>query len=190
MGELVLVTGGARSGKSLFAESLIKKHGENALYIATAIAFDDEMQDRIRKHREQRPSDWETIEAYKAFDVVLDGRLEGKDAVMLDCVTIMVSNIIFEKEFNWERLSVEECNLLEMAVRAEVEKLLRAVENAKVPFIMVTNELGMGIVPESALPRMFRDVAGRVNQLLAAQADEVYFCVSGIPVKIKGVNEY
>lgn len=185
MGRLILVTGGARSGKSSFAEETVKKFGDNALYIATSIPFDDEMKLRIKKHREQRPSNWETLEAYKDLGVHLDGRLEGKSAAMLDCVTIMVTNLIFEENLDWDNVKAGDILRIEGYVQSEMEKLIRIIKESTIPFVLVTNELGMGIVPEYASARIFRDIAGRVNQMIARAADEVYFCVSGIPMKIK-----
>lgn len=185
MGRFVLVTGGARSGKSSFAEETVCRFGDKILYIATAIDFDDEMKERIRRHRQQRPSSWETLEAFRDFDRILHYRLEGRDAVLLDCITIMVSNIMLQKAMDWEDLSVDEVNEVEKEVTEQVGILLSIIKESNIPFILVTNELGMGVVPPSALGRAVRDIAGRVNQQLARAADEVYLCVSGIPVKIK-----
>lgn len=185
VGRLTLVTGGARSGKSSFAEERAKGLGANVLYIATAIAFDDEMKERIRRHRLQRPSSWETLEAFRDFGTVLPELLKGRDAVLLDCMTVMVSNIMLQKAMDWESLSTDEINRVETEVSEQVEALLSIIKGADIPFILVTNELGMGVVPASALGRAARDIAGRANQQVARAADEVYFCVSGIPVKIK-----
>ncbi|WP_038287954.1 bifunctional adenosylcobinamide kinase/adenosylcobinamide-phosphate guanylyltransferase [Acetivibrio straminisolvens] len=187
MGKFILVTGGARSGKSSFAESLAQKsNNENGvLYIATSIPFDEEMKKRVKKHREQRPSGWTTLEAYRDFDVKLGEVGAGKKYILLDCITLMVSNIILEKCIDWNILPENaECEA-EQEVTCEIEKLLSAVKALDVTFIAVTNEVGMGIVPENKLSRIFQDIAGRVNQMLAKNADDVYFCVSGIPVKIK-----
>jgi adenosylcobinamide kinase/adenosylcobinamide-phosphate guanylyltransferase len=185
MGKLILVTGGARSGKSRFAEKKASDFGDRVLYIATAVAFDEEMKERIRRHRQQRPSGWETLEAYRDFETSLPGLLAGRDAVLLDCVTVMVSNIMLQKAMDWEGISVEEINAVEKEVDSQVRSLLSIIKNAEIPFVLVTNELGMGVVPPYALGRAFRDIAGRVNQILAGEAEEVYLCVSGIPVKIK-----
>jgi adenosylcobinamide kinase/adenosylcobinamide-phosphate guanylyltransferase len=185
MGKLILVTGGARSGKSRFAEKKASDFGDRVLYIATAVAFDEEMKERIRRHRQQRPSGWETLEAYRDFETSLPGLLAGRDAVLLDCVTVMVSNILLQKAMDWEGISVEEINAVEKEVDSQVRSLLSIIKNAEIPFVLVTNELGMGVVPPYALGRAFRDIAGRVNQILAGEAEEVYLCVSGIPVKIK-----
>lgn len=186
MGKLILVTGGARSGKSTFAENIAAKYGDEVLYIATAIAFDEEMKERIRKHRQQRPSGWFTLEAYKDLDNKLPPLLAGKSAVLLDCMTVMVSNIMLEESMDWESLPADRIDRVEAAVKAEVEKLLKIAAKKDMPFVVVTNELGMGVVPPTVLGRAVRDIAGRVNQQIAREAKEVYLCVSGIPVKIKG----
>lgn len=185
MGRLILVTGGARSGKSSFAEEKAGSFGKNILYIATAIAFDNEMKERIRRHRMQRPEGWETLEAFRDFSRVLPHMLERRDAVLLDCVTVMISNIMLQKEMDWEGLSVDDMNEAEREVAGQVESLLTIIKEADMPFILVTNELGMGVVPPTVLGRAIRDIAGRANQQLARAADEVYLCVSGIPVRIK-----
>ncbi|MCR4434663.1 MAG: bifunctional adenosylcobinamide kinase/adenosylcobinamide-phosphate guanylyltransferase [Clostridiales bacterium] len=186
MGKLTLVTGGARSGKSTFAEEMVKKYGNEVVYIATSIPFDDEMKLRIKKHREQRPDYWETIEAYKDLDRHLKDRLEGKSAVLLDCITVMVTNIMIENNTDWDAIEAERIVEIEANIKSEISKLIRLINGSPVPFVLVTNEVGMGIVPEYPAGRVFRDIAGRVNQMLAAAADEVYLCISGIPVKIKG----
>lgn len=185
MGKLILVTGGARSGKSTFAEETVKKLGDKVLYIATAIPFDEEMKLRIKKHQEQRPSYWETLEAYKDFDIKLKNKLEEKTVIMLDCVTVMITNLMFEEYLDWDKINCEEIEKIEERVKKEIGKLLAIIEGAQLPFVLVTNEIGMGIVPEYPSGRVFRDVAGRANQMLAKAADEVYLCVSGIPMKIK-----
>lgn len=185
MGKLILITGGARSGKSSFAEETAGGFGDRILYIATAIGMDDEMRERIRRHRRQRPAGWETLEAWRDFGACLPGLLSGRDAVLLDCITVMVSNIMLQKAMDWEGLTIDEMNGVEEDVTKQVAALLSIVRESDVPFILVTNELGMGVVPPYALGRAVRDIAGRVNQLLARSADEVYLCVSGIPVKIK-----
>jgi adenosylcobinamide kinase/adenosylcobinamide-phosphate guanylyltransferase len=185
MGKLIVVTGGARSGKSSFAENTAKNFGDSILYIATSIPLDEEMQWRIRKHREQRPESWETLEAYREFNVRLKGILEDKDCVLLDCITIMLTNIMAEAIEDWNNLDCFRAEEIEKAANEEISGLLEVSEASAVPFILVTNEVGMGIVPEYPSARIFRDIAGRVNQIIAKAADEVYFCVSGIPIRIK-----
>lgn len=185
MGRLVLITGGARSGKSSFAEDMARAWGENILYIATSIPFDDEMKLRVKKHRERRPVQWETLEAYREMHTCLEGRLNKKDGVLLDCVTIMVSNLMLDDITDLDKIDGEKAEFIEKKITVEIEKLLNAIERSPIPFILVTNETGMGIVPEYPCGRLFRDIAGRINQMLAKASDEVYFCVSGIPIKIK-----
>lgn len=182
---MILVTGGARSGKSTFAEEKVREYGDQVLYVATSIPFDEEMKDRIRKHRAQRPAHWETVEAYRDLDVRLQGKLEGKSAVLLDCITVMVTNLMLDMDLDWEHISPETANRMEDSIREQVEKLIKLIRTSSIPFVLVTNEVGMGVVPPSPLGRVFRDVAGRANQLLGKAAEEVYLCVSGIPVKIK-----
>jgi Adenosyl cobinamide kinase/adenosyl cobinamide phosphate guanylyltransferase len=184
-GKIILITGGARSGKSTYAEKLAESFGENILYIATAIPFDDEMRLRIKKHREQRPAYWETVEAYKDMHLALEGKLRARNAVLLDCITVMVTNILFEICPYFDKINIEDIDMLEESVNNQIDRLVEIAKASGVPFIMVTNETGMGIVPDNKISRIFRDFAGRVNQKLAAAASEVYLCVSGIPVKIK-----
>ncbi len=185
MGRLIVVTGGARSGKSTFAEKLAKDCNCNVVYIATSIPFDDEMRARIKKHVEQRPSNWKTIEAYKDMDRHLANEKSKHVAFLLDCITIMITNLMLDTSLDWDKASNEEIDGIEAEIKMEVEKLLKVINEKGTTFILVTNEIGMGIVPENRLSRIFRDIAGRINQMLAKAADEVYLCVSGIPVKIK-----
>jgi adenosylcobinamide kinase/adenosylcobinamide-phosphate guanylyltransferase len=185
MAKLILVTGGARSGKSTFAEEKAKEFGHNVLYVATSKPIDDEMKQRIAKHRAQRPAQWETIEVYKNIDTTLVDIIQGKAAVLLDCVTIMITNIMLDECYDWDSLTREKVEDIENVVGHQIERLISLSKMSEVPFILVTNEVGLGVVPPSAIGRDFRDIAGRMNQILAKVADEVYFCVSGIPMKIK-----
>lgn len=185
MTRLILVTGGARSGKSTFAEEKAKEFGDKVLYVATSKAIDDEMEQRIAKHRAQRPSEWDTLEEYKNFDTSLVNIIEDKDAVLLDCITIMISNLMLDECFDWENLTRARVDEIESVIEHQIEKLISISKMTQIPFILVTNEVGLGVVPPSAMGRDFRDIAGRMNQLLAKVSDEVYFCVSGIPMKIK-----
>ncbi len=180
----VLVTGGARSGKSTFAEKLTREKGKNIVYIATSIPFDEGMKDRIKKHRESRPKEWATIEKYKAFNEILENKdFKICDTVILDCMTLMVSNLILEKNINFDKCSYDQINKIEDDVFKEVKELLEVMNDKEL--IIVTNEVGMGIVPANKLSSIFRDIAGRVNQYLAQKADEVYFSVSGLQMRMK-----
>ncbi|HEY5584735.1 MAG TPA: bifunctional adenosylcobinamide kinase/adenosylcobinamide-phosphate guanylyltransferase [Ruminiclostridium sp.] len=185
MTKLILVTGGARSGKSTFAEDKAKEFGENVLYVATSKPIDDEMKQRIAKHRAQRPAQWETLEEYKNLDVALATIIRDKDAVMLDCITIMITNLMLDQCFDWDNLTRDKVEEIEYMIEQQIGRLISISKVAEVPFILVTNEVGLGVVPPSTIGRDFRDIAGRMNQILAKAADEVYFCVSGISMKVK-----
>jgi adenosylcobinamide kinase/adenosylcobinamide-phosphate guanylyltransferase len=186
MGKIVLITGGARSGKSSYAENLAKESDEDVLYIATAVPFDDEMKDRIAKHRESRPSNWCTHEGYRNLKQVFEDVTMSFEVILLDCITVMVTNIMFDLiGEDVELLSAMDLSRIEKEVMKEVSDFVISIEENSKTVIFVTNELGSGLVPEYKLGRIFRDIAGRVNQYLAGKADEVFMVVCGIPVKIK-----
>lgn len=185
MKKLILVTGGARSGKSTFAEEKAKEFGNDVLYVATSKAIDEEMKQRIAKHRAQRPKEWKTLEEYKNLDEAIARETAGKSAVLLDCITIMITNLMLDESFEWDMLPRERVGKIEKLIEGQIQRLIDIAHTAEIPFILVTNEVGLGVVPTSAMGRDFRDIAGRINQLLAKAADEVYFCVSGIPMKLK-----
>ena len=201
MGRIVLVTGGARSGKSAFAETYARALDDAArrtssesgiLYVATCEVHDGEMQDRVRRHRERRPAGWPTLEASSEVGARLleaTAAMPAPAGVLLDCVTLLVSACMARSLKDWDSISPQEADAVEAEARREIDALLAAARTVSCPVILVTNELGMGLVPEYASGRLFRDVAGRANQLLAAAADEAYLCVSGIPVRIKPMAE-
>ena len=164
---LILITGGARSGKSRFAEKLAAAF-ENVVYIATAQAFDDEMRDRIEKHRERRPSTWKTIES--PFDAHREIEKLHADCFLFDCLTVYLSNFLLRNEGSADEY---------------FDRLLDAARKFKGTAIFVTNEVGSGIVPMNELARKFRDLQGLTNQKFAATADEVYICACGLPLRLK-----
>ncbi|UDF29091.1 UNVERIFIED_ORG: bifunctional adenosylcobinamide kinase/adenosylcobinamide-phosphate guanylyltransferase [Roseateles sp. XES5] len=166
----VLVLGGARSGKSAFAEGLVTETGLSRHYIATGRAWDEEMRQRIAKHREDRGKGWETHEEPLALvERIADVAREDR-AVLIDCLTLWVTNLMLE----------------ERDVAQEFEGLLRAVKDAPGRLVFVSNEVGLGIVPENRMAREFRDHAGRLHQKVAALVPEVYFVAAGLPLKMKG----
>lgn len=168
--ETYLVTGGSRSGKSRHALELAK-FAEKPFYIATAAADDDEMHDRIAKHKKERGEHWTTIE--KKIDIsnaIKEAEILGADCIVVDCLTLWTSNILFDEKHNIEK---------------ELEKIINCINTIKTKLIFVTNEVGSGIVPANQVSREFRDAAGIVNQKIASRVDNVILCVSGIPVKIK-----
>ncbi|GIM28180.1 adenosylcobinamide kinase/adenosylcobinamide phosphate guanyltransferase [Clostridium polyendosporum] len=179
---MIVVTGGARSGKSTFGESLLMDKKE-VLYIATSIPFDDEMKDRVKKHKESRPSRWDTLESYKAIGENIRSLQNTYEGIILDCVTIMITNLLIE---NIDENSEIDYRDIENMIMNEVKSMTNFFKEYEGEVVLITNEVGSGIVPENKLSREFRDIAGRVNQYLAREAEQVYLVVSGIPVKIKG----
>ena len=185
MSKVILVTGGARSGKSNFAEKLCKERNNNTAYIATSIPFDDEMKDRVRKHKESRPQNWKTYEIYKDIYTIIDDISKEHKTVILDCVTLLVNNLIFMHGIDIDNSTQYEIDELEKYIKEQVEKLLIEIKKTNLYFVIVTNELGLGGVSINKLTRVYTDIVGRINQQIAAQSDEVYFVISGIPMKIK-----
>lgn len=180
MSKIMLVTGGARSGKSSFAESIFRDK-KDVVYIATSRIYDDEMRDRIRLHRESRPGEWHTFEG--TYD--LDKAVEKSKNYLLDCLTILTSNIMFDMSEGLEAIPIELQRDIEGKTVLEISKLIEKVKSIDGNLVMVTNEVGDSIVPENHVARVYRDIIGRVNQRTAALCDEVYLVVCGIPLKIK-----
>ncbi|GAU77347.1 bifunctional adenosylcobinamide kinase/adenosylcobinamide-phosphate guanylyltransferase [Fusibacter sp. 3D3] len=186
MSQIIFITGGARSGKSTFAEQTVKSFGENIIYIATAIPFDEGMKDRIKKHKESRPKTWTTIEAYKDFDQHFDmAEVKAADGIIFDCITVMVTNLMMAPKVDFEMVDMDFVNELELKIQDEVDQLIATVRKRNLNIVIVSNEVGLGLVPFYKMGNFFRDIAGRINQKIASEADAVYFTVSGIPMKIK-----
>lgn len=199
MGQLTVVTGGARSGKSRYAESqLIEK--ELVYYIATGISDpnDQEMQDRIHHHRLQRPSQWQTHEGYLNLPTFFKEHQKETCSYLFDCATLFTTNYFFYllgKTFDLspteydefiEKMSMTDVNKLEKEIMVEWKKIIAELKNSRAEnCFIVTNEIGLGLVPMNKFGRLFRDILGRVNQYLAKEADAVYFVISGLPQKIK-----
>jgi adenosyl cobinamide kinase/adenosyl cobinamide phosphate guanylyltransferase len=173
---LTLITGGARSGKSTFAQRLAQAHGAAVLFVATAEPLDDEMAAKIARHREERAQHWRTLEAPRAIASTL-AKTPAAPVVLLDCVTLWVSNLLLAEGATWE------------AAEAELEALLTWHRTSGGELIVVTNEVGLGIVPADPLSRTYREWLGFFNQRLAQAARQVYLCVSGIPVELKALAQ-
>ncbi len=187
MGKVTLITGGARSGKSTFAEELALEKQGKILYVATAKAIDEEMKDRIRRHQERRPDHWDTLEQYCGLKQVLPKRSRDYCGILLDCVTIMSTNIIFDDPaMLQEEIPFEEMLRVEEVLMKEIDDFISCFPELECDLILVTNEVGLGLVPEYPLSRFYRDALGRVNQKLGRAADEVWMVISGIPTQIKG----
>lgn len=177
---IILVTGGARSGKSSFAENLYKNENE-VVYIATSKIFDKEMENRVEAHRKQRPITWRTFEA----NYNLDKAVEKEDFYLLDCITLLSSNIMYDITKDLEDIDFSTQEKVEKRITNELDKLINKIRRENKNLILVTNELGMSIVPENKLARMYRDIQGRINQKVAKESDQVYLVVCGLPVRVK-----
>ncbi|MCO5135393.1 MAG: bifunctional adenosylcobinamide kinase/adenosylcobinamide-phosphate guanylyltransferase [Phyllobacteriaceae bacterium] len=165
----MLVLGGARSGKSRFAEEQVLTSGLSPFYLATGRALDDEMRERIDRHREQRGKAWETVEEPLALaDAVLQTALPGR-ILLVDCLTLWITNLM----------------MAQADVLRECESLVAALDSVQAPIVFVSNETGLGIVPEDAMTRRFRDLAGIVNQRMAKRCETVWFVAAGLPLKLK-----
>ncbi|MGB3368632.1 MAG: bifunctional adenosylcobinamide kinase/adenosylcobinamide-phosphate guanylyltransferase [Acidaminobacteraceae bacterium] len=184
MSRLIFVTGGARSGKSTFAEKFAKQKTNKVTYLATGLAFDKGMEHRIQKHKDQRPDHWELIETYKEFNKISEiDAYKRCDLLLVDCLTILVSNHMIYSGIDFDTCLAIEVDELEVKIKEEVANLLK--HSSEKDMIIVSNEIGMGIVPPYKMGAYFRDIAGRMNQFVASIANDVYFVVSGIDIKIK-----
>ena len=193
---LIFVTGGAKSGKSKFAEEMLLKlnnGNQKNIYLATSLVVDEEMKEKVRLHKKRRKNDWFTVETYENFKNKLNNFFENNDKIknnlLVDCLTNMITNIIFENQNidwnNFERkLYIQTLKKLNKNVENSVDELLNIINQFE-NTVIVSNELGMGLVPSYPLGRYFREIAGKMNQIVAEKADEVYFVVSGISMKIK-----
>ena len=187
--QLILLLGGARSGKSVHAEELASRVGSRILYVATAQAGDEEMQARITAHVQVRPSTWRTVEAPVGVGRAVRTELAAGpvDAVLVDCLTLLVSNLVLQRPSEEELDQVDEVAAQER-VTGELDELLDTFRAGDVPWIVVSNEVGWGLVPPYPLGRVYRDLLGWANQRLAAAADRVYLIVAGLPVDIKALS--
>jgi len=179
MGKIVLVTGGARSGKSRFAEQYAARFGKKVAYIATAGVYDEEMAFRVKLHRERRPKDWHTWEAPENAHLAIEEAGRAHDMILFDCLTLYISNLLCALE------NVRDSAANYELIREKISLLLEAAKEQEGTTIFVTNEVGAGIVPENHLAREYRDITGIANQLTARVADEVYVVSCGIAVDFK-----
>ena len=164
------------------------------MYLATSLVFDEEMKEKVRLHKERRKNDWGTVETYKNFESNLNKYFpktenEIKNNMLVDCLTNMITNIIFEeKDVDWDNFDKKSYIKIVEKLNKNVENIVNELLNITSQFqntVIVSNELGLGLVPSYPLGRYFREIAGKMNQVVAKRADEVYFVVSGIPMKIK-----
>ena len=177
MGKIVLVTGGARSGKSRFAEQYARNLGNKLAYIATAQVLDDEMADRVKLHQRRRSENWQTFEAAFAAEQAIKAAADFP-VVLFDCLTIYTANLLLAEQST-------DIEARRESVLQQADLVIEAAQASKSTIIFVANEVGMGIVPDNALSREYRDLAGWINQKVAAVSDEVYLVVCGLAVELK-----
>ena len=175
----ILIIGGARSGKSRFAQELALKLDGPVLFVATAEAGDEEMRQRIEEHQRGRPADWSTLEVTTSIGSHIRQKIGGARVVVVDCITLLVNNIFSQYG---EQIDAP---LIEERLIAEINELVECINQVNSSFVIVTNEVGLGLVPANEVGRLYRDLLGRANQILAQRADEVYLMVASLPVLIK-----
>lgn len=173
--KIIFITGGARSGKSRFALELARRVAGRKAYLATAQALDKEMAERIQEHKRNRPQDWQTLEEPLRVAKVLKERTDHFSVILLDCLTIWISNTLMAK---WNAKKI----------LREADRLLKVCQGTKCSLIIVSNEVGLGIVPDNPSSRIFRDLSGLIHQKVARQADEVYLMVNGLPLQLKNAQ--
>ena len=186
--ELILVLGGARAGKSAFAQELTQRIGRRVLCVFTAQAGDEEMRRRIERHRQRRRRDWRVVEEPLTIAQALTPFLDATDVALIDCLTVWVSNLLLAELPGGVVKGSRQAETAEKAVSRAVEDLLACYREGPASFVMVSNEVGMGVVPEYPLGRLYRDCLGRANQQIAAQADKVYYLVAGLALDWKSLG--
>lgn len=182
MGDITFIIGGARSGKSNYAQELAQRRGGSVVFIATAEALDEEMAQRIKKHQSTRPGSWCTVEIPYDLAQYLNKDPIKADIVILDCLTLLVSNILMRHSKDIdnppEKIVLEKC-------KSEVKEILLTIEKGRADWIIVSNEVGMGLVPSHPAGRIFRDLLGEMNKMVAQKADEVLMMLVGIPLRLQ-----
>lgn len=188
LSKIILVLGGARSGKSTFAEKLAKElGGENVTYMATAQALDEEMEERIAHHKSQRPVDWETLEEPTDIYQAIQG-IDNRQTVLIDCLTLYISNLLLEENSEGD-LSLQQKKKLEEDIIENINQVLKYVKRKDIDLIIVSNEVGQGLVPSYEMGRLFRDISGRANQYISNKSDKVYFTVAGVPLDLNELSK-
>jgi adenosylcobinamide kinase / adenosylcobinamide-phosphate guanylyltransferase len=174
--QIILLIGGARSGKSYYAQQLAAELDSKVLFVATGEALDEEMKARIVEHKKDRPKTWRTLEIATGIGKKIENQIGNAEVVIIDCITLLISNLLREKPDDPQA---------EKLVKAEINALIEAMDKLDARFIVVSNEVGMGLVPDNKLGRIYRDLLGKANQILAAHATEVYLMLACLPVQVK-----
>ena len=183
MKRVILLLGGARSGKSRYAQEYAWRNGGKVLFVATATAGDEEMRLRIEKHKQDRPSHWRTLEAAIDIGKQIEANAGDANLIVIDCITMLVSNVF--SRYDDKKFATISDAVLERDVVAEIEQLQKCLKKVNASFLIVSNEVGMGLVPDNRMGRLYRDILGRANQMLTQTSDEVFLLVAGIPMKLK-----
>jgi len=181
--EVILILGGARSGKSRFAQRLASGLGHRVLYVAPLVPLDEEMRRRVELHQKSRPSSWRTLEAPTSVAKAMREHIADAEVVILDCITLLVANLMSPAELagiNYEAIQRE--------MTTELEALLACVDDSSASLIIVSNEVGSGLVPPYPSGRAFRDLLGEANQFIAERADKVYMMIAGLPLELKTLS--
>ena len=185
MSKLIVVLGGAKSGKSSFAEEIVASLGGlDVTYIATSQPRDNEMVERIQHHQNSRPQEWTTVEEPKEVSQAMN-KLTSGSVVLLDCLTVLISNLLLQDEELGEEDYDFSGQAREKLIMAEIKNILQQAEEKDLTLVVVSNEVGQGLVPPYKLGRVYRDIVGRANKLIASKAEEVYITYAGLPVEIK-----
>ena len=182
MSKITLVTGGSRSGKSSYGEGLFKEE-DNVLYIATSMITDDEMGERVALHKSTRNQNWETFEGHRDLYKVIEET--NCKYIILECITTMITNLMFDKYTDFDNISKEDIQNLEESISEEITKIISNCKKFDKEIVIISNEVGFGLVSEYKLGRIFTDISGRINQLIGRLCDEAYLVVSGLPLKLK-----
>jgi len=184
----ILIIGGARSGKSSFAQELALKSGEPVLFVATAEAGDEEMRHRIEEHQRARPSAWSTLEVTTHVGREILQKIDESQVVIIDCITLLVNNIF--GQYSHQNTEQIDAPLIEKKLTDEISELVECIDRTDANFIIVTNEVGTGLVPANKMGRLYRDFLGKANQMLAQRADKIYLMVAGLPLPIKPAKNF
>lgn len=181
-GKIILVTGGSGSGKSSFSENLLKNE-KNIFYIATTIVKDEETERKVESHKKRRDKRYKTYEGFENLGEIIKDRKE--EAVLLDCVSSLITNYMFKESKDYDFIPLDEVEKIKKDIEDEVINLIKSCKEENKFLVMVTNEVGCSLAPEFKVNRVFRNIIGMVNQVIASLSDEVYLVSCGLPLKLK-----